>query len=87
MRTSLLDFMHHQSWIKKTNYEGIFNLFIILFWFSIVSSPLVSPTSLTKQRRLSRMGTLIDLEFLGDLAVGAGPVTTFYVSFASYSVT
>ena len=41
-RNSLLDFAQHNSWIKKSNYEGIFNGLLVIFLFLLIHKPLVS---------------------------------------------
>lgn len=41
-RSSLLDFFTHDSWIKKSNFEGIFNLFIFVFIMVFFNLPLVN---------------------------------------------
>jgi hypothetical protein len=41
-RSSLLDIFCNNSWIKKSNYEGIFNLFIFAFIMVLIHTPLVS---------------------------------------------
>ena len=41
-RNSLLDFAQYNSWIKKSNYEGIFNAIIVIFLFLLFHKPLVS---------------------------------------------
>ena len=40
-RNSLLDFAQYNSWIKKSNYEGIFNAVIVIFLFLLIHKPLV----------------------------------------------
>ena len=41
-RPSLLDIFAPNSWIKKSNFEGIFNLFIFVLLMIILNSPLVN---------------------------------------------
>jgi hypothetical protein len=41
-RNSLLDFVQFNSWIKKSNYEGIFNAMLVVFLFLLVHKPIVS---------------------------------------------
>lgn len=40
-RNSLLDFAQYNSWIKKSNYEGIFNAVIVIFIFMLIHKPFV----------------------------------------------
>ena len=39
-RSSLLDIFDKSSWIKKSNYEGIFNAFIFVVFMMLVLMPL-----------------------------------------------
>lgn len=41
-RNSLFDFIQFNSWIKKSNYEGIFNLFLVIFGFVFFHKPIVN---------------------------------------------
>ena len=41
-RNSLFDFVQYNSWIKKSNYEGIFNAMFTIFVFMIIHKPIVS---------------------------------------------
>lgn len=41
-RNSLLDFVQINSWIKKSNYEGIFNGMLIIFLMFLVHKPIVN---------------------------------------------
>jgi hypothetical protein len=43
-RNSLFDFVQYNSWIKKSNYEGIFNAIFTIFVFMIVHKPIVRIT-------------------------------------------
>ena len=47
-RNSLLDFAQYNSWIKKSNYEGIFNAALVIFLFLLIHKPLVSYSQDTK---------------------------------------
>ena len=38
-RNSLLDFMQFNSWIKKSNFEGIFNAMLVIFLFLLIHKP------------------------------------------------
>jgi hypothetical protein len=40
-RTSLFDLFQYNSWIKKSNYEGIFNALIFIFIWTIIHKPAV----------------------------------------------
>ena len=40
-RTSLFDVFQYNSWIKKSNYEGIFNAVIFIFLWTIIHKPIV----------------------------------------------
>ena len=40
-RNSLFDFVQYNSWIKKSNYEGIFNAMFTIFVFMIIHKPMV----------------------------------------------
>jgi hypothetical protein len=41
-RSSLLDFFNQDSWIKKSNFEGIFNLFVFAFIMVIFNLPILN---------------------------------------------
>jgi hypothetical protein len=41
-RNSLFDFFQYNSWIKKSNYEGIFNGVVVIFIFLLIHKPIVS---------------------------------------------
>ena len=45
-RTSLFDVFQYNSWIKKSNYEGIFNAIIFIFIWTIIHKPAVITYSL-----------------------------------------
>ena len=48
-RNSLFDFFQVNSWIKKTNYEGIFNAMLTIFVMFVFHKPLVSSPCLSEQ--------------------------------------
>ena len=54
-RSSLLDFFDPNSWIKKSNFEGIFNLMIFCLFLVLICLPLTNH---------SLYGRLIDPKFL-----------------------
>jgi hypothetical protein len=41
-RNSLFDMFQYNSWIKKSNYEGIFNAVLFVFFWTIIHKPIVS---------------------------------------------
>ena len=43
-RNSLFDVFQYNSWIKKSNYEGIFNAVLFIFFWTIIHKPIVSRT-------------------------------------------
>ena len=43
-RNSLFDVFQYNSWIKKSNYEGIFNAVLFIFFWTIIHKPIVSQT-------------------------------------------
>jgi len=40
-RNSLFDVFQYNSWIKKSNYEGIFNAVLFVFFWTIIHKPIV----------------------------------------------
>lgn len=44
-RNSLFDVFQYNSWIKKSNYEGIFNAVLFIFFWTIIHKPIVSSDS------------------------------------------
>ena len=54
-RSSLLDFFDNQSWIKKSNFEGIFNLMIFCLFLMLICLPMAN---------YSLYGRVIDPKFL-----------------------
>lgn len=41
-RNSLFDVFQYNSWIKKSNYEGIFNAVLFIFFWTIIHKPIMN---------------------------------------------
>ena len=55
-RNSLFDFIQFNSWIKKSNYEGIFNAMLTIFVMFIIHKPLVIYSFINLLEQLDKNG-------------------------------
>lgn len=64
-RNSLFDVFQYNSWIKKSNYEGIFNAILFIFIWTIIHKPIVRVYTLNRVKmNYIRMGRPFDPELI-----------------------
>ena len=75
-RCSLLDLFNKNSWIKKSNFEGIFNGFFFVFIMMLAHYPIVN---------YSMYGRLFDPGLLHIVLKNAGSLVCKWLFISSYS--
>jgi len=77
-KSSLLDLFAPDSWLKKTNFEGIFNLLVIIFTFALILTPLLA---------YLETGRIFDDSFTNKIALNVPKMLAAATCFFLYSFT
>ncbi|CDW81166.1 mboat family protein [Stylonychia lemnae] len=75
-RNSLFDFVQLNSWIKKTNYEGIFNAMLTIFVMVIIHKPIGNWV---------KMGRPVDPELINSIVEEFGNIIYANIYFLAFS--